>query len=128
MGMNWSPLAYFKELHLLPRVIFAIGWTLFLGALVAREFAALLFGVSIILGAVGFNFLLNSTWHDTAQPYKAHVSWLCLFQAFIAISIAAVCFYVAAYRYRYGMMPPCLRSAANSGGALTVIPRGSEAE
>jgi hypothetical protein len=105
---TWSLLAYFRELHLLPRVIFTVGGVLFLSAVVARELALVLCSLGFVFAAVGFNFVLNLTWVDQNPPYKSHVSWESFFEALIALSIAAACFYVAAYRYRHGMLPPYL--------------------
>ena len=59
---SWSPLAYFKEFHLLPRVIFAVGGVFFLSAVVARELVFILGSLGILFAAVGFNFALNLTW------------------------------------------------------------------
>jgi len=66
---SWNPLAHFKELHLLPRVIFALGCLLFGGAILAREWALALFSAAVIFVAVGFNFILNLTWMDPSPPY-----------------------------------------------------------
>jgi hypothetical protein len=111
---NWSPLAYFRELHLLPRVIFTVGGVLFLSAVVARELVLILVSLVILFAAVGFNFVLNLTWNESAPPYSAHISWGSAWQALIALSIAAACLYVAAYRYRYGALPPYLQPASAS--------------
>jgi hypothetical protein len=89
---NWSPLAYFRELHLLPRVVFTVGGVLFLSAVVARELGLILCSIGILFAAVGFNFVES------------------FFQALIALSIAAVCLYIATYQYRHGVLPQYLQS------------------
>lgn len=116
---SWSPLAYFAELHLLPRVVFTVGGVLFLSAVVARELVFVLAGLGILFAAVGLNFVLNLTWNESAPPYTAHISRESAWQALIALSIAAACLYVAAYRYRYGVLPPYLQpiSASKSSNA-----------
>jgi NADH:ubiquinone oxidoreductase subunit K len=105
---SWSPLSYFRELHLLPRVIFTVGGALFLTALVARELVLILLSLGIIFAAVALNFILKLTWCETRPPYTRHVSWESFFQALIALAISAACIYVAAYRYRHGSLPPYL--------------------
>jgi hypothetical protein len=72
---SWSPLAYFKELHLLPRVVFTMGGFLFLSSTVVRDVVLTLFRVGIILAAVGFNFLLNLTWMEPDHPIGAIFLW-----------------------------------------------------
>jgi hypothetical protein len=49
---DWSPLAYFRELHLLPRVIFAIGGVLFLSSPFLRGLALTL-SASALCSRVG---------------------------------------------------------------------------
>ena len=110
-----SPLTYFKELHLLPRVIFTIGGALFFSGLFIKDWKVLLVGMGIVFIAVGYNFLANLLWHDPHPPYTAHLSWSNLFQAFFALAVAACVLYVAVYDYRYGVLPRFLQPIKNVG-------------
>ena len=62
-----SPLSYFKELHLLPRVVFTIGGALFFGGLVIKDWMVLLFGVGLVFVSVGVQFLYRPSL-ARAQP------------------------------------------------------------
>jgi hypothetical protein len=114
-----SPLSYFKELSLFPRVIFTIGGVLFFASLVVWNAALVLFGVGLVLAAVGFNFMLNSTWQNPGPPYESHLWWGQFLQGLLAFLLAAACFYVATYRYRFGSLPPYLRPVSSVRSILS---------
>jgi hypothetical protein len=101
---NWSPLAHFKELHFLPRVIFTLGGVLFVASAFARDLPLILLSSGIVLAAAGANFVLNLTYPDAfGEGY--HISWLSFWQGLIAVSISAFCLYLSVYIYRYGGLP-----------------------
>jgi hypothetical protein len=104
-----NPLAYFKELHLLPRVIFVVGAALAVAWFYHHNAALALFGVGAVFFAVGFNLILGSTWSEPRAPYGLRLWLLPFLQALVALAIAGACLYLAYYRYRYGVFPPFLR-------------------
>ncbi len=106
---DWSPLAYFRELHLLLRVIFTIGGVLFLSSPFLRDLALCLFSVGIVFAAVALNFLINLTWMEPGPPYRTHISWESLWQALLSLAIAGACLGLAAYRYHFGVLPALLQ-------------------
>jgi hypothetical protein len=103
-----SPLAYFKELHLIPRIIFTIGGALFFTGLF-RDWRIAAGGVGLIFVGVGYNFFAKLLWHSPHPPYEAHISWANLFQGIVGFVIAAAVLYVVFYSYRHGVLPPALR-------------------
>lgn len=111
-----SPLSYFKELHLFPRVIFTIGGVLFLGFLFVGNVALVFLGLGLIFGALAFNFMLNSRWYEPGPPYSGHLAWQPFLQGLLALALAIACLYVAAYCYHYGFLPFYLRPIHSSAG------------
>ena len=103
-----SPLSYFKELHLLPRVVFTIGGVLFFTGLF-RDWKISVAGAGLLFVAVGYNFLTNLMWHDPSPPYPAHISWPNLFQGLVSMSIGLLLLYVSVYTYRHAALPVLLR-------------------
>jgi hypothetical protein len=106
-----SPLSYFKELHLLPRVVFTIGGALFFGGLVIKDWRVLLFGAGLVFVSVGYNFFTGLVWHDPNPPYKAHISWSNLFQGSLSFLLGIFVLFVVVYHYRHGFLPNFLRPA-----------------
>jgi len=104
-----SPLSYFKELHLLPRVVFTIGGALFFGGLVIKDWRIVLLGAGLLLVSVGYNFFAGLIWHEPGPPYTPHMSWSNLFQGLLAIVLGAFALYVVVYNYRHGYLPNCIR-------------------
>jgi hypothetical protein len=106
-----SPLAYFKELHLVPRVIFAIGGTFFFAGLFSSGWRAelMLFGAGLIFLALAWNFFLNAFWQEPGPPYSQRFWWGGLAQAIPMLAFSAGCLYIAAYMYRHGHLPPLLQ-------------------
>jgi hypothetical protein len=104
-----SPLSYFKELRLLPRVLFTIGGAIFFGGLVIRDWRVLLLGVGLVFVSVGYNFFARLLWHEPGPPYSAHISWPNLFQGLLALALGVFVLYVVFYNYRHGFIPSYLR-------------------
>lgn len=104
-----SPLSYFKELHLLPRVIFTIGGAFFFGGLVIKDWRVLLLGAGLVFVSVGYNFFSGLFWHEPGPPYTPHISWPNLFQGLLAFALGAAALYVVVYNYRHGYLPSWLR-------------------
>lgn len=104
-----SPLNYFKELHLLPRVVFTIGGAFFFGGLFVKDWRILLLGVGLVFASVGYNFLTGLLWYESGPPYNAHISWSNLFQGLLALALGSFVLYVVVYNYRYGTLPAFLR-------------------
>jgi hypothetical protein len=111
---DFSPLSFFKELHLLPRVIFTLGG----GLLVAGFFVhpqglvLALFGGGLVFLGVGLNLLMDSFWNETSPPYRLHISGHVMVQSVISFGIAIVVLYFAIHLYRYGVLPEVLRPIA----------------
>jgi hypothetical protein len=108
MPTDFSPLAYFRELHLVPRVIFSIGGVLFLtGGL--KDWKLVVLGAGLLFVALGYNFFANLLWHDPHPPYSAHIAWPNLFQGVVTSAIGIGLLYVVGYTYHYGLPPVLLR-------------------
>jgi hypothetical protein len=118
-----SPLAYFKELHLVPRVIFAIGGILFFAGLFSSEWRieVMLFGVGLIFVALAWNFFLNAFWQEPGPPYAQRFWWGGLAQAIPMLALSAVCLYVSGYTYRHEHLPPWLQPLTSATSAQKLI-------
>src|ERR1035438_7830095 len=104
MPTDFSPLAYFKELHLVPRVIFCIGGVLFLtGGFKGWKIVAL--GAGLLFVALGYNFFANLLWRDPHPPYSAHIAWPNLLQGVITLGVGIGLLYLVGYSYHYGSLP-----------------------
>jgi hypothetical protein len=104
-----SPLTYFKELHLLPRVIFTIGGAFFFGGLFSKDWRVLLFGAGLVFVSLGYNFFADLIWNEANPPHTTRISWSNLFQGLLALTIGASILYVVVYNYRHGFLPTFLR-------------------
>ncbi len=104
-----SPLTYFKELYLLPRVIFTIGGAFFFGGLFIKDWRVLLFGAALVFVSVGFNFFFDLYYNDPVPPHVTRFSWLSLFQGLFALALGAFFLYIVVYNYRHGFLPTFLR-------------------
>jgi uncharacterized membrane protein len=102
----------FKDLHLFPRTLFAIGAALFISSLVPSltpltpKFPVALLGLGLIFFAVGFNILYDlvrslkpgdTKWNESVQRI---VLWA---ESVVAIVIALLAFGWAAHRYYCGV-------------------------
>jgi hypothetical protein len=93
-----SPLAYFRELHLVPRVIFTFGGILFFAGLFIHSVELSLFSIGLVFFAVTWNLLIDTFFRGT---------WFGgLVQSLMTAAIALFCFYIAVYLYRHGSLPP----------------------
>src|SRR5258707_14881782 len=97
-----SPLTYFKELYLLPRVIFTIGGAFFFCGLFIKDWRVLLFGAALVFVSVGFNFFFDLYYNDPVPPHVIRFSWLSLFQGLFALALGAFFLYIVVYNYRHG--------------------------
>ncbi|SRR6266849_469389 len=104
-----SPLNYFKELHLMPRVLFTIGGSFFFGGLVIKDWRVLLFGAGLVFVSVGYNFFAKLLWHESSPPYRVHILWSNLFQGLLALALGTFILYAVVYNYRHGFLPSFLR-------------------
>jgi hypothetical protein len=105
---DWNPLSFFKDLHLLPRVIFAVGGFLLLSSPFLRDFALTLFSVGLIFMAVALNFLIKLTWRESVTN-RLRLSGESLWQGLLSFAIGAGCLYLATYRFHFGVFPALLR-------------------
>jgi hypothetical protein len=104
-----SPLTYFKELHLLPRVIFTVGGALFFGGLFIKDWWMGLLGTGLVFVSVGYNFFTHLLWDDPNPPYKTHMSWSNLFEGLLSFAVSGFLLYVVVYHYRHGSLPSFLQ-------------------
>lgn len=105
---DFSPLSYFKELHLLPRVVFTIGGSLFFGGLFTKDWTVLLSGAGLVFVSVGYNFFANLLWSEPSPPYEGHISWSNLFQGLLSFALGVLMLYVVIFHYRHGSLPSFL--------------------
>jgi hypothetical protein len=112
MGMpDFSPLGYFKELHLLPRVMFTLGGGLAIASFFVRSQNLVmgLMGVALVFLAVGLNLLMDSAWRESDPPYPLRFSGHVIVQSLVALAVFVLTFYLAIHLYRYGTLPAILR-------------------
>jgi hypothetical protein len=102
-------LEHFKELHLLPRAIFLIGFVLFVAAVFKWELVLVLGSMGIIFLGVGMNFILNLIYREGMEPYKLRISWASLIQAAISLCLATALICLGVYSYRHGVLPTAFR-------------------
>jgi hypothetical protein len=110
--MPWddlSPLSHFKELHLVPRLIFTIGAALFFGGLFRRDWGVSVLGISLAFFSLAYNFAANSMWREGAPPYRLRIWWWNVFQGLIVLAMGVFAFYIVAYHFRYGDLPRFLK-------------------
>jgi hypothetical protein len=109
---NWNPLDYFRELHVLPRTIFSVGWLALFTAIATWQFVLVLGSVAIIFLAVSLNFFLNTWGIDPYVQGKRNFYFEPFWQALLALVIGLGCLYVAAYRYRHSDLPSWLKPSS----------------
>ena len=102
-------LEHFKELHLLPRAIFLVGFVLFLAAIFKWQLALVLGSMGIIFLAVGMNFILNLIYREGMEPYKLRISWASLIQAVVSLCLGTALICLGEYSYRHGVLPTAFR-------------------
>jgi hypothetical protein len=104
-------LVHFRELHLLPRTIFSIGATCFIGAFFIKAFLIGFLGVGIIFVALTLNFGIGVMLHtDIYVARKTFtVPWTLLLQFILCSAITYKLLSLIYYFYRHGEMPPYLQ-------------------
>jgi hypothetical protein len=102
----------FAELHLLQRVVFAIGAALFVAAIIARNIGLGTFGLGLIFLAVSYNFFfdfyLNRGIGPSTQenPIKYHRERnILIFHGCLSFVFAACCFYASYSWCARGVLP-----------------------
>jgi hypothetical protein len=94
---------HFRELHLLPRVVFAIGAIVFAVSLNAKESALTFLGLAFVFTSVGLNLLFDA--FHAPQVWKSGIV-----QGIVMVGCAMFCYYVAYHRYYWGDLPYFLQS------------------
>jgi uncharacterized membrane protein len=86
---------HFRELHLFPRVVFAIGAVLFVVSLVANHFARSVLGLAVVFSAVAYNLAFDAYINrnrESPTP-KDKTEWRFLVAHFIASFVLALLFW-----------------------------------
>jgi hypothetical protein len=89
---------HFKELHLLPRVIFAMGAIIFVASMIAHDLELTLFGAGAVFAAVAFNFLvvIFKIGYEDQSPRWLREAGLVL-DLILAAALGIGCFYLSAH-------------------------------
>jgi hypothetical protein len=100
---------HFRELHLLPRVIFAVGAVLFIGSFFIRNFMLGSLGVTVIFAAVSLNFIIGIciAWHHS-QPFQS-IHWAFVAQLVVSGVITYVMFRLTYNFWCHGGWPPFIQ-------------------
>jgi hypothetical protein len=103
-----ATLVHFRELHLLPRVIFSIGAICFVGSLFVKVFILGLFGVGVIFVGCTLNFAIGVLMSiDVSLKNKSFsFAWMLFGQFILSSAITYGLLVLAYYYYRHGEMPP----------------------
>lgn len=109
---DFIPPVHFKELHLLPRVIFLIGAVCFIGAFFLKSFLIGFGGIVIVFAALTLNFATNFLTRISFKERTFPVAMLV--QAIISFVIAYKLGMLLYYFYRQGEMPPFLQPISNT--------------
>jgi|SRR5216684_3516807 len=106
-----AELVHFRELHLLPRTIFSIGATCFIGAFFVKQFLVGFLGVGLIFLALTLNFAIGvALGFDIFIAKKVfHIPYMMLFQFLLCSWLTYKLFTLIFYFYRHGQMPPWLQ-------------------
>jgi hypothetical protein len=86
---------HFRELHLFPRVIFAVGAVLFVVSLVANHFARSVLGLAVVFTAVAYNLAFDAYINRNREGYtpKDKTEWRFLVVHSIASFLLALLFW-----------------------------------
>ncbi len=89
-------LVHFRELHFLPRVIFAIGGVSFVGAFFVKQPLIGALGIVVIFAACTLNLVINTSlaWQASKQT-----PWALLLQALLSLAIFVLLLCLT-YHYR----------------------------
>lgn len=104
-------LVHFRELHLLPRTIFSIGATCFIGAFFIKVFLIGFLGVGIVFSALTINFVINAAMQTdiSLAGRRFTVPWVTLGQLILCFAITYKLLFLICFFYRHGEMPPYLQ-------------------
>ncbi len=92
--LDSSFLTHFRELHLLPRTVYAIGAALFITALFTKNVALGLFGAGVVFLAVAGNLLIDAFWSQEGK--RRERPWIGgLVQMGVALAITVPTFWLA---------------------------------
>ena len=87
----------FKELHLFPRVLFAIGASFFFYGFINKDWSTNLFGLGVLLFAVAYNFalLVMLNRHNKRDTDREKTEYHALIvHSILAFLASAVAFYL----------------------------------
>jgi len=86
---------HFRELHLFPRVIFAVGAVLFVVSLVANHFARSVLGLALVFTAVAYNLAFDAYINKNREDPtpKDKIEWKFLVVHSIASFVLALLFW-----------------------------------
>jgi hypothetical protein len=105
-------LVHFRELHLLPRVVFFIGAVFLVGAFFVKVFVLGFAGVGVMLAATTLNLIIDMLLcfglYFAKKP-ECGIPWALLLQSILALALTIATLVLTFYFYRHGEMPPCLR-------------------
>ena len=106
-----SELVHFRELHLLPRTIFAIGAVCFVGAFFLKFFLLGFLGVGIVFAALTLNFAINILVRlgDSIQTKQFFAPWMMIAQFLLCGFITYFLLTLFYHYYRQGQLPPYLQ-------------------
>jgi len=106
-----AELVHFRELHLLPRSIFAIGAVCFVGSFFLKNFLIGFLGVGILFVALTLNFAIGvCLGTDISFTRKSFdVAWGLLLQFLFCAAVTYKLGSLIYHFYRHGEMPPYLQ-------------------
>ena len=106
-----AKLIHFRELHLLPRTIFAIGAICFVGAFFVKVLVLGFLGVGVIFVALTLNFLIEvALKFDIFIATKVfHTPYVTILQFIFCAGVTYEIISMVYYFYRHGGMPPWLQ-------------------
>jgi hypothetical protein len=100
----------FAELHLLPRVVFAIGAAIFVAAIINQSVGLGTVGLGVIFTAVSYNlffdFFINRNLPVSEDPIKHRRERVALLvNGFLSLSLASYFFYATARWHACSTLP-----------------------
>jgi len=106
--VDFKPAENFRELHLLPRVIFTIGSALIIGSFFVKSVFLGLCGIDAIFIATLYNLIV-----DSFLSWQAHrkLNYMLLSHCVIAAAFFIATFCFAYHVYFHGGIPGCTQPA-----------------
>src|SRR5450432_3442612 len=99
---------HFRELHLLPRVVFFIGTVFLIGSFFVKVYLFGFAGVGVMLAATTLNLAIDMLLCLALYFKNEHVfPWALLLQSILALALSVATLILTFYFYRHGEMPPC---------------------